>query len=190
VTRLLLVRHAPTSATHRAAFATDEAIAEDALAAARALAAHLPVCDTVLSSPALRCRQTAHAAGLQPELESALAECDFGTWEGRSFAEVAASEPSLIDGWLRDPDVAPHGGESLSRFAERVGRWLGAILRGDAGTTVAFTHAGVIKTAIVRALASPIDAFWRISAAPLSITEMHAHEGAWTVVRVNWTAAA
>lgn len=188
MTRLLLVRHAATSATHRAAFATDEAIADDALGPARALSAHLPACDAVLSSPALRCRQTAAAAGLEPQLEPALAECDFGTWEGRSFAEIAANEPRLVEGWLGDPETAPHGGESLRRFTERVCRWLAGVVRGDAGTTVAFTHAGVIKTAIVNALASPIEAFWRITAAPLSITEMHAHDGKWTVVRVNWTA--
>jgi broad specificity phosphatase PhoE len=188
VTRLLLVRHAPTSATHRGAFAADESIAGAARAAARELAAHLPAAGAALCSPALRCRQTAEEIGLRPELEPSLAECDFGSWEGRTFAEIAGGEPDLVDGWLRDPDAAPHGGESLRRFAERVGRWLDAVA-GRPGSILACTHAGVIRSAVVHALGAPLDAFWRIDAVPLSITELQAHDGVWALVRANWTAS-
>jgi broad specificity phosphatase PhoE len=184
----LLIRHAPTTATARGAFGADEPIADGTRADIVALAAHLPPGATPVSSPALRCRQTAEAAGLEPALHPALAECDFGAWEGRAFADVAAAEPRLTAGWLADPDAAPHGGESLSAFAARVAGWLDAAAEGEPATTVALTHAGVIRTAVVHALAAPIAAFWRLSAAPLSITELHAHDGAWTVVRVNWTA--
>ena len=38
---------------------------------------------------------------------------------------------------------------------------------------------------MVAALDAPPIAFWRIDVAPLSITELHAHDGRWTVTRVN-----
>jgi broad specificity phosphatase PhoE len=189
VTRLLLVRHAPTAATRAGAFAVDEPIDAGAGPAAAALAPALPQTGVILSSPALRCRQTAAALGLRPKLEPDLAECDFGSWQGRTFAEITADEPPhLIDGWLHDPDVAPHGGESLTGFSARVAGWLTGVAGPSAEPVVAFTHAGVVRAAVVRALAAPVEAFWRIAAEPLSITELRFHEGAWTLMRSNWTA--
>jgi hypothetical protein len=38
---------------------------------------------------------------------------------------------------------------------------------------------------VVHALSAPPLAFWRIDATPLAITELHAHGGRWTVVRLN-----
>ena len=49
----------------------------------------------------------------------------------------------------------------------------------------AITHGEVVKAAVVHALGAPLLAFWRIDAAPLAITELHAHGGRWTVVRLN-----
>jgi broad specificity phosphatase PhoE len=191
VTALVLVRHGPTAATERAAFAADEPLSDAGAAAAAALAPHLPAADTVLSSPALRCRLTADAVGLTPALVPDLAECRFGAWEGRTFAEITAREPGLVDGWLRDPDAAPHGGESLAAFAARVRAWLETLTPSREGRTVlAFTHAGVIKVALVAAMRAPVEAFWRIDVSPLSLTELHAHDGAWTLVRANWTPGA
>jgi broad specificity phosphatase PhoE len=85
---------------------------------------------------------------------------------------------------MTDPDAAPHGGESLTEVLARVARWLAeqAVLDGAA---VAITHAGVVKACVVTALAAPPAAFWQIDVAPLSITELHAHDGRWTITRVN-----
>jgi len=47
------------------------------------------------------------------------------------------------------------------------------------------THGEVVKAAVVHALSAPPLAFWRIDATPLAITELHAHGGRWTVVRLN-----
>jgi broad specificity phosphatase PhoE len=183
--RLLLVRHAPTRATRSAAFPTDESLDERARAAAAAALAHaLPRRCAVLSSPALRCRQTAEARGLDPVVVPALAECDFGRWAGATLAALAAEEPDAVDRWLTDPDAAPHAGESLRAFSARVTAWLDA-QAGEDGDAVAITHAGVVKAAVVHALDAPLDAFWRIDAAPLSVTELHARDGRWTVARVN-----
>ncbi|TML99728.1 MAG: histidine phosphatase family protein [Actinobacteria bacterium] len=179
--RLLLVRHAPTRATRATAFPVDEPLDEPGRAAAAALAAALPQRCEVLSSPALRCRQTAQAAGLRARLDAVLAECDFGRWAGCRLADVDGDGARA---WMLDPDAAPHGGESLSAFASRIAAWLDAQAQIE-GAAAAITHSGVIKAAVVHALGAPLQAFWQIDAAPLSVTELHAHDGRWTVTRLN-----
>ena len=179
--RLLLVRHASTRATRAAAFPVDEPLDEPGRAAAAALAAALPARCDVVCSPAARCLQTAEAAGLEARVDAVLAECDFGSWAGLRLADVDADGARA---WMLDPDAVPHGGESLRAFAARVARWLDAEAERD-GTALAITHGGVIKAAVAHALGAPLEAFWRIDAAPLSVTEVHAHDGRWTVARVN-----
>lgn len=183
--RLLLVRHAPTSATRSFAFPVDEPLDDRGRADAARLAPAVPSRFDVLCSPARRCVQTAEAAGLDVcAMEPALAECDFGSWAGRTLETVAATEPAGVAGWMTDPGARPHGGESQADFAARVARWLDgqATLEGGA---VAITHGGVVKAAIVHALGAPLQAFWRVDAAPLSITELHADGGRWMLTRVN-----
>jgi broad specificity phosphatase PhoE len=184
VKRLLLVRHAPTAATRAATFAGDEPLDGAGLAGAAQLSFRLPRGCTVVSSPAMRCTQTAEQAGFAPAVDARLAECDFGEWAGRSLQEVWDADPAGASRWLSDPDSAPHRGESLSRFRGRVAEWLDEQAPGD-GRTVAFTHAGVIRASVVHALDAPLASFWNIDAAPLSITELHAQDGRWRVVRVN-----
>jgi broad specificity phosphatase PhoE len=179
--RLLLVRHAATRATRAAAFPVDEPLDAPGRAAAAALAAALPARCDVVCSPAARCLQTAEAAGLEARVDTVLAECDFGCWAGLRLADVDADGARA---WMLDPDAAPHGGETLRAFAARVARWLDGEAYRD-GTAVAITHGGVVKAAVAHALGAPLEAFWRIDAAPLSITELHAHDGRWTVARVN-----
>jgi broad specificity phosphatase PhoE len=156
--RLLLVRHAPTGATRTAAFPVDEPLDERGRAAARSLARAVPARAALVSSPALRCVQTAEATGRHFECEPRLAECDFGRWAGTRLADVAARERDAARAWMAESGACPHGGESLSDFARRVA---------------------------VRALGAPLEAFWRLDVAPLSLTEMHANDGRWTVTRVN-----
>lgn len=182
--RLLLVRHAPTAATRRRAFPQDEPI-DDAEAVRAALCGALPEDCEAICSPALRCRQTASAAGLAPALEPQIAECDFGAWCGQTFAAVHAAEPALAGSWMTDPRASPHGGESLTAFFGRVSRWLDGEACRD-GPIVAVTHAGVVKASVVHALAAPVAAFWQVAVSPLSITELHAHDGHWKLERANW----
>lgn len=179
--RLLLVRHAPTDATRRSAFPLDEPLDQRARDQAARLAGRLPGSCEALSSPARRCRETAEAAGLEATPDAALAECDFGSWAGRSLAEV---DSAGAHEWIRDPDAAPHGGECLRDFARRVAEWLDGEAARD-GNAVVITHAGVVKGALVHALGAPIESFWRIDVRPLAITELHANDGGWTISRVN-----
>jgi len=182
--RLILVRHAPTAATRAAAFPLDERPDPPALAMAERLSEAVPRPAEACCSPAVRCIETARASGLDPRPVDELAECDFGEWGGRSLAEVWAEDPDGAESWITDPEARPHGGESLTAFAARVRSWLGSQAGGE-GCTFAVTHGGVVKAAIVEALGAPLQAFWRIDVAPLTLTELHAHDGRWSLVRAN-----
>jgi broad specificity phosphatase PhoE len=184
VRTLLLVRHAPTKATRASSFPADEELDERGREQAARLSDALPRRAEVVTSPARRCRQTAEAAGLEARVDEAIADCDFGSWAGRSLSAVNDAEPDAVRAWMLDPEAFPHGGESLAVFSTRIARWLDdqAALE---GRLVAITHAEVVKAAVVHALGAPVLAFWRIDAAPLAVTELHAHGGRWTVARLN-----
>jgi broad specificity phosphatase PhoE len=183
--QLWLVRHGHTSATESGAFGADEPLIDDAFAAAGRLASRLPTDAQILCSPALRCRQTATAAGLSPRVDPGLDQVDLGRWRGRTFAEVHFSEPEPMSQWLSDPAAAPHGGDSLAAFATRVAQWLDRLRSEQDRTVLAVTHSEVIRAAVLHALAAPLRAFWQLTIAPLSITELHRYDGTWTVERVN-----
>jgi broad specificity phosphatase PhoE len=186
--QLLLVRHAATPGTRRAVFPADEALDAAGLEEARLLAELLPSPDRVVTSPALRARQTAEAAGLDPVVEEDLAECDFGSWAGMSLDEVSRVDPEGLRAWRQDPCARPHGGESLAQLLARVERFLERA-RGWQGTTVAVTHGGPVRGAILACLGVPAAAFWRMDVAPASLTELHAAGEGWRLVRANWTVA-
>lgn len=196
VARLLLVRHAPTGETRAARFPTSPGNAalrgcpplDDAgREAAAALRGLLPRPDRCWSSHAVRACQTAEAAGLVAEPQAALAECDFGAWAGRSLAEVAAADADYLQRWYSDPDQAPHGGESATALRARAAGVLDRAA-GLGGTTLAFTHGGFVRAAVLAALGVPSALHWKLDVAPLSVTELHHHEqGGWRLVRLNWT---
>ena len=191
--RLLLVRHATSSETRRGAFpiasGSQPGIEGDPLddagrAAARELGAHLPPGERCLSSWAARARQTAEAAGFVPEPDAQLAECDFGRWAGRTPADVG--DDAEVGAWYADPDAAPHGGERLADVRARAALVL-AGAHESGGTTVAFTHGGFVKAAVLEVLKLPASSVWQIDVAPASITELHCTFDRWRLVRLNWT---
>lgn len=181
--RLILIRHGSTSAVRGAAFPVDEPLDRQGIEAALALtgAAGRGI---ALCGPSLRARETAALMGLDASVDEALDECDFGSWRGRSLADLHAEDPDAVGLWLGHPDAAPHGGESLYEVHQRVGAWLQAQAEGH-GRTVAITSGGVIKSAVAIALGAPIDATWQIDVTPLAFTELHAHDGRWSIACVN-----
>lgn len=193
--RVLLVRHATTSQTRRACFPSTtgsrtvdgcEALDATGLRQAAELGAYLAA-DRCWSSLALRALQTAACAGLEPEPLADLAEADFGLWAGRTLAQVYAADPDGLAAWHADPGADPHRGEPLAQVRRRAVAVLERA-RALGGTTVAVTHGGLIKAALLEALGMGTNAVWRLEVAPASVTELHpASDQGWRLVRLNWT---
>ncbi len=177
--RLTLISHAATEAQRHAAFPLDESLEERGMAKIATIGWKAPRAQRFLSGPERRTRQTAQALGLSALAAIELRDCDYGTWGGRRFEELQANESENIASWLTDPLAAPHGGESISRLIDRIGHWMDEL--GDNGHTVAVTHPAVIRSAVVRALHAPVQAFWRIDIAPLSMTDLRFNGRVWTL---------
>ena len=153
---LHLVRHLPAAgAVGRAVGHADLPLADAASAARLAGAWPHAAPARLVASPLARAQQTAaplaKAWGLPVETESALAEMDFGRWDGRTWAEIERADGDALAAWMADWTATPApGGESFADVQVRVGAWLDTT--GGAGETVAVAHAGPIRAALVRVL--------------------------------------
>ncbi|MFF5178220.1 bifunctional RNase H/acid phosphatase [Micromonospora sp. NPDC000316] len=200
-TRLILVRHGETEYTEQRRYSGrgDVPLSERGRAQVRATAARVaalaPSVAAVLSSPLSRCTSTAAAiAGALGDVpvrtEDDLIECDFGQWEGRTFAEVRQQWPGEMDAWLVSPRVAPPGGESFTQVAERIRRVIEALPTAyPAETVVIVSHVSPIKLALRDALAAGDGFLHRLflDAAGISVLDMWP-DGGVAVRTVNDTA--
>ena len=111
--RLVVVAHGPTGGVRQAIFGDPGHVVDPM--AIRPIAARVA---WWRHGPEPACAETAARLGGPGEVTERLATCDFGSWTGRSLAEVGATDPKGVrpDGWLIR-DARPHGGESLSGAA-------------------------------------------------------------------------
>jgi broad specificity phosphatase PhoE len=159
-------------------FPADEPLDERARAQAETIRPLIGPFRRALCSPSVRTRQTADILSLTPEIDPGLSECDFGRWAGLTIDEVRTRYADKIDAWLADPASAPHGGETLDDVARRVRAFLDRASTVP-DTTVAVTHGGIIRVAIVLARAEPLEKVWTVNVEPLSITELRFARGRW-----------
>ncbi|MBE1492623.1 bifunctional RNase H/acid phosphatase [Plantactinospora soyae] len=200
-TRLLLLRHGETEYTQRGRYSgrgdvplSDRGLAQ-AGAAARRVAGLVSSVAAVVSSPLSRCTSMAGIiagglGGVPLVVEPDLIECDFGDWEGRTFAEVRERWPAELDAWLASPAVAPPGGESFVEVTIRVNRAMAKLLDSYPGeTVVVVSHVSPVKIALRDALAAT-DAFLHrlyLDPAGLSLMDIWP-DGGMAVRTVNDTA--
>ncbi|HET9500802.1 MAG TPA: histidine phosphatase family protein, partial [Marmoricola sp.] len=183
-TTLVLVRHGATAHTADKRFSggltgrnpalTDEG-RDQVRATADWLAPLAGTVDAVISSPLRRTRETADilAARLDAPVseEEAIAEIDFGSWEGLTFAEVQEQDPDELSTWLGDLEHAAGGGESFGAVALRVLAARDRIVTAHAGQTVVLvSHVTPIKVLVADALGAPLEALFRMELSPASVT--------------------
>jgi broad specificity phosphatase PhoE len=178
--RITLICHATTRALRTATFGGDDALDESGKSTAERLAGSLGHVDHCWSSPALRARETATALGLNAVVDERLRDCDFGRWTGLRFQQLLLREPRKLVSWIRKPESAPHGGESIPQVLQRVSAWMTERGR-DQGHTVAVTHPAVIRAAIVHVIQAQLSSFWRIDVLPLSQTDLRTNGRRWVL---------
>ncbi len=183
-TTLVLVRHGVTAHTVDKRFSgglagSNPGLTDEGRAQVRATADWLaPLAegiDAVVSSPVRRTRESAEilAARLEHEVgvEDGLAEMEFGTWEGLTFAQIRERHPDELDQWLGSLEHAPGGGESFRVVEARVLASLQHLLATYAGRTVlAVSHVTPIKVLVAHALGAPLESVYRMELAPASVT--------------------
>jgi probable phosphoglycerate mutase len=183
-TTLVLVRHGVTEHTRRKLFSGGVAsgnppLDDEGRAQVRATGEWLqPMADTIdalVTSPVRRTRESAEilAEFLEHDIdvEDDLAEMEFGSWDGLTFAEVGERFPDELASWVGDLDYAPGGGESFRAVEKRVlaGRDR-LVATFPQKTVLVVSHVTPIKILVADALGAPLEALYRMELAPASVT--------------------
>lgn len=182
---LVLIRHAPTESSGRLCGRRDVPARLADRDTIDRLAEQLAPCSKVVTSPALRCRQTALALfpGRDARIDSRLWEQDFGAHEGLPHDAL----PDL--GPLSRSDLAAHlppGGESFTGMVARVCPALFELAKeAEGGGMVAVVaHAGTVRAGLALALGD-IPCTLTFEVAPLSLTRLRCLGETFSVVSVN-----
>jgi broad specificity phosphatase PhoE len=181
---LILVRHSLTESSNTGrnlGQRSDPPLLPEGLdrarSAASAIAAELAALPhdelRLVTSPALRCRQTAEPIAAALRLEPAsidaqpdLREIDYGSWDGLTADECRRRDPELRQAWERDPYATRcPAGESGSDVAARafpaldlIEDWLAA---GRGRATVVVSHNHVIRLWLTTLLGLPLEDYRR-----------------------------
>lgn len=155
MTALVLLRHAPTAWNKARRLQGRANIPITATSRAELAARRLP--DGVetyraISSPLIRCLETAALLGITPLTEDRLIEMDWGAYEGHTMADLVAKHGfDMKANEARGLDFRPPNGESPRDVQVRVAPLLAEL--GAAGQpTLAVTHRGVIRAIYARAI--------------------------------------
>ena len=127
----------------------------------------------VYSSGLQRTTETAQLAlpSVEAIPDARLRELSFGAWEGKTWAEVAATDPDALASWYADPyEHAQTKGERYADLETRVQTWLGTLPK--AGRILAFTHGGPIRAVLYGLTGVPQRQAWRFEIGPASLTKL------------------
>jgi broad specificity phosphatase PhoE len=169
---VLLVRHGETewSRSGQHTSRTDLPLLEEGRPGAEALGRRLASRSfaLILSSPMTRARETARLAGLDgaAEVVDDLRELGYGSYEGRTTAEIRVERP----GWDLWRDGAP-GGEPLAEAAARVDRVI-ARVEAAGGDVALFAHGHILRILGARWLGLPPEAAGALALSTASLCDL------------------
>lgn len=178
MTRLHLIRHAPTPETGKRLTGRlpGVGLADPGRAAAEAAAELLAQVSlaAVYTSPVRRCRETARIVaarhGLRPIPYRGLIEVDYGSWTGRTIGSlrrtriwrtvIAAPSRARFPGGERLADVQARAIAACEELAEVH----------PTSNLALVSHGDIIKSIVAHYLGAPLDLFNRIAIDPASVS--------------------
>jgi broad specificity phosphatase PhoE len=146
-----LLRHGETRAGSVYLGRTDAPLSEHGCRQMAEALPDAPRYHAVLSSPLARCavfaQDYAQRHGLPLHFDARFQEIDFGAWDGRSAAEIAAADAGTLENFWRDPVVfTPPQAEPLLSFQARVlAAWQELPARYPGQRVLLVTHGGVMR---------------------------------------------
>lgn len=150
-TRVDLLRHGETQAGSVYLGRSDAPLSEHGFRQMDRALVDAPHYHAVLSSPLSRCasfaQNYAQRHGLPLHVDARFREMDFGAWDGRSAAEIAAADPVALENFWRDPVAfTPPQAEPLLSFQARVlAAWRELPARYPGQRLLLVTHGGVMR---------------------------------------------
>lgn len=150
--------------------------------------------DAIFASPRERTRQTAEAVSRACNVgpvtvREELDEIDFGSWSGKTFAELHKDPRWRRWNAERAVAVTPTG-ESMDDVRRRMCGCMAELTQEYRGKSVVLiSHADVIKSAICHVLGLPADGLFRFELNPASISVVTMGERGAQLQRLNETVA-
>lgn len=178
-TRWHLLRHAPAAVAKGTIYGrTDVGIGNVDPAALRALARRLPPDAVQVTTPLRRTAETAALlknagwSAAEEIVEPAFREQDFGTWEGRTHATLAAEAGEAHAAFWDDPARnSPPGGESFADLMTRAAPAVDALNTRFKGRDIVLVgHGGTIRAILAVVLKLMPEVALSIELAPLSLS--------------------
>lgn len=116
----------------------------------------------VISSPLSRCAYPAQDWASENHIpwvtSEAIAELNYGAWEGLTAQQIQQEFPSQLEAWRKDPTgLTPPQGESMQSFAARtLSFWTDLIAQNHDEHILIVGHSGSIRLLLMHALKAPI----------------------------------
>lgn len=177
---MFLLRHGDTGRPGRYIGSTDIPLSPEGRLQARRTGSLLQRknIERIFCSPMLRCRETCRQLGLAcpPQYHDSLKEIDFGRWEGKGFAEIAAEDAAGVAAWVEDPgNFRFPAGESVSGFRQRLGACRALIEGATDQRLLVVTHGGVIRHLLCLMLGLPLEKYLAFAVEPGSFCSLQVY---------------
>lgn len=177
-TTLDFIRHGEPIGGRKYRGQIDDPLSEKGWAQMRAAVGEHRPWTRIVSSPLSRCRVFAEELAVRHQLpfamDARLKEVGFGTWEGKTAAQLNEEDPEQLVRFKADPvNARPIGSEPLEAFFKRVAAGVEDFLDANAGEHVLVVcHAGVIRMVLAHALKIPLENAYRIDVPSAGLTRI------------------
>jgi len=143
--------------------------------------------DLVVSSPMIRCLDTAEEAGFKPLEVPNLREIDLGEWEMKKFSDLARECPDDLDRrWTEIETFRPPKGESFEDLAKRAVPAIREKLT-DRRSLAVFGHLGVFRTILWEEIGIPLKTVFSMEQDYCGIHVLDYSSKGVKLVRSNWS---
>jgi len=163
-----LIRHGEPVGGSRYRGQIDDPLSEKGWAQMRTAVAGYTDWDCIVSSSLSRCADFANELGQQltlpVQLDDRLKEIGFGSWEGKTKAELNTQMPGVVERFSHDPvKYRPEGAETLLDFRSRVIAAWNEIIQQYAGKRVLVVgHAGMMRMIVREVLEMPLEMMFHL----------------------------
>ena len=152
-------------------------------------------CDQVFASPMLRVQQTLAQSQLQAPatIIDDLREVNFGSWELKTFADIANEDPVTLKQWSQlDGNFAFPEGDSIAEFQHRVaaaGKQILAQARATEGTRriAIFAHGVTLRMLISAWIGIPLHSLFALDIGYASVTQIRISGESGLLMNLNQT---
>jgi probable phosphomutase (TIGR03848 family) len=193
VTTFLLIRHGSTATVGKSLAGRLPGVPLDAFGRHQAHELAVRLAETpitaIYSSPLERAVRTAEPLakrfGHQVQIRQSLIEIDFGSWQGMTLDQLKDDALWSRFNTQRGSVGAPEG-ETMLEVQARVAKQLEDLRQHHRDETVAvFSHADVIKAALMLYINMPLDSHLRLEISPASVSVLELADWGPRIVSVN-----